>query len=102
MNKLLFTIATLLALAAVVTASFNCYVGTAGAYASTPGFDCCYKYTTSGVTTKVGLPLFNCSTATLPSGATCCSTNLCNGAKINGMSILMVSAAVIVGLFRTM
>ena len=57
------------------------------------------KWTTNGVVYKSGLSGLTCSS--LPSGYLCCSTNLCNGAKINGISILMISAATVFALLRT-
>ena len=57
------------------------------------------KYTTNGVVFKLGATGTTCSSP--PSGYSCCTTDLCNGAKINGISILMISAATIFALLQT-
>lgn len=61
----------------------------------------CKSWTINGVLWKSGLSGATCSYA-VPSGYSCCSTNLCNGAQINGMSILIIGIAAIVAHFRVM
>ncbi len=65
------------------------------------------KGTTSGVTAKNGDGTGNgavtCSTSTLAGpGTSCCATDLCNGAKMNGMSMVMAITVAMMALFRAM
>lgn len=51
------------------------------------------------IVTKSGAAGVTCSSA--PSDYECCTTDLCNGAQMNGMSIFLAGSMAIFALFRS-
>jgi len=104
----LIVIVALLALALVTAASITCYSGNSYSGYSIVTADVCYTYTnvyTYKTYLGTGSGSYNCSSTNVwssLSGYSCCITNLCNGAKIHEVSILMASVAAMVALFRAM